>query len=546
MTKRDRVLWLLAITATAGALYLSGLTVWSVWVTRSQVPWRDQWTYLEDAREILAHHWGRLWYSYWGHRPVIVRLVTLANVRFFSGLNSPVVGIIFAEQAATAVLLVYAAWRLFGRLSKPVFVIVAALIVDLCFWSLQLENLVWAGQIGYILVWTSAAGAFFLLARSTGVALALGIVSTLCTPGGLFVWPVLIVEAWILRLNARVRTLMVLTGVVAVGLYLYHYQKGPPMGMGGLQSLLHPEKSIPILGMLLAGPVTAASIPAAMFLGCMALIVALYALVKMVRCQPPAMVTACGALTLFALFTIFSLVGGRVGPELVEPRIQLHQLVIPSRYYTIIGLFWAPLILVSVWLVTRNRREWPQLAVAGSMAIGLTLGTASWQIGEAANWRGYFHEVDVAGSALIMHVDDPGNRSLAEIYPDVAMRSRISAWLEKDHLALFAERRAHLLGLHVVNVDENACQGAAQSVVPVGGGAFRITGWAVPPRDLVFANASSTIVGIARSGLRRPDLAGRPDTVGWQGYAKGSGPIRVYGVLDDSGHYCRAGEFVLP
>jgi hypothetical protein len=69
------------------------------------------------------------------------------------------------------------------------------------------------------------------------------------------------------------------------------------------------------------------------------------------------------------------------------------------------------------------------------------------------------------------------------------------------------------------------------------------------PRDLVFADASGLIIGLARSGLRRPDLAGKiaaayMDEAGWRGYTAdpGDGPIEVYGVMREPGRHCPVGE----
>jgi hypothetical protein len=531
----------------------------------------------------MAHVWPRLWYSYWGHRPVIARLVTLLDVRFFTGLSSRVLVLVLTVQAAHAGLLVYIAWRLLARRSRPIFLIVAALIVQLSFSSLQLENFIWAADAGYLLVWASATAAFFLLAIYAGAAsmrsvllgacVLSGIVSTLSVPNGLFVWPVLLLQAWILRLRVRVLALLILTGALVIGVYLWGYQQGPPMGMGALQAVLHPEKSIPIVGMLLVAPLTALSIQGAMAIGCVTLVCALYTLVKVFRDRPPALVTVYGALAFFALLTFLSLVSNRVSPDFVESKVRLHVLVIPSRYYSMVFFCWAGLIGTSVWLTMKNTREWPQLAVLGAMAVAMTLGTVSWQVGEAANWRGYYRELDVAASALIMHVNDPANRALAEIYPEVGLRSRVSAWLEMNRLAIFSQRRASFPGRRIAapGVDGMRCRGEIQSIVPVGDGVFRIAGWAMdtrsgqPPRDLVFADRTATIVGVARSGLRRPDLQGKIDaksdavpldavpfdavpfdTTGWEGYARygttpGEQSIAVYGVLDDSGHYCRVG-----
>jgi hypothetical protein len=86
-------------------------------------------------------------------------------------------------------------------------------------------------------------------------------------------------------------------------------------------------------------------------------------------------------------------------------------------------------------------------------------------------------------------------------------------------------------------------------------GWLSVTGWVWDrqdrhaPRDLVFADASGLAIGLARSGLRRPDLSGKIEAAyldegGWKGYVTDPGvaPIEVYGVLGDSGHYCRIGE----
>ncbi len=560
----DRWLWPVAGLLAGIALYLSGITVWTVWIARSEVPWRDQWTFLDDAREILAHRWTRLWYSYWGHRPVMTRLLQVLDIRWFSGLNTPVLMLNLALQGGEAGLLIWIAWRVFGRPMRPLFVIAAALILQLSFSSLQMEGLIWAAYVGYLLVWTSATAAFLLLATCSqqvplkgvllGACILSGITSTLSSANGAFVWPVLILQAWVLRLSVRVRATLLLAGVLVLGIYFRGYQPETGLGMGVASALLHPGRSIPILGMLAAAPLTSVSITWAMVAGCVALVAAIYVLVKAALCRAPALVTVYAGLALFALLTMGSIVTSRISPEFVAERVRLHLLVVPSRYYTAIFLFWAGSGGLSLWMAMRNRREWAQFAVVGSMLAIVTLGTSFWQIGEAANWRGYFGEIDVAGSALIMHVDDSGNPALAQIYPDAGLRDRISTWLQQGKLALFAERRARLVGQRVAaaGIENGGCQGEAENAAYVSDGVLRITGWAVdvhnggPPRDLVFTDRSGMITGVARSGLRRPDLKQKIEAVGWQGYARtaGAGSLDVYGVLDGAGHYCHVGKTI--
>jgi len=451
-------------------------------------------------------------------------------------------------QAVHAALLIWIGWQLFARRSQPVFVIFAALIIQLCFSSLQMENFIWAADPGYLLVWTTATASFLLLAISAGRAeliagcVFLGIVSTLSCPNGIFVWPVLVLQAWILRLSMRVRVLLAACGALIIAAYFWHYDPGPDLGMGAGRALLHPWQSIPIVGMLAAATLTSVSVRCAMSVGCIVLVAVVYILIKVWRYHPPALLSAYGALAVFALLTLAGMMTSRISPEFIAERVRLHLLVFPSRYYTTVFFFWAGLGGVSLWMAMKNSREWPQLVAAGSMVAVVALGTLFWQIGEAANWRGYYREIDVAGSALIMHVDDPANSALAQIYPDAGLRDRISAWLEQRRMALFSQRRATLVGQSVGNIEDEHCAGRGETAVRVDDGVYRITGWAAnSPRDLVFADGSSRIVGVARTGLRRPDLA-RGD-VGWQGYARTPlAGVEVYGVLDDSGHYCRVGQ----
>src|SRR4051794_24498387 len=161
---RRSLILLSILTLAAITAFTPALTIWSVWTAKTEVPWRDQWKFLNDARQIQTHHWPSLWYAYWGHRPVIARLATLFGLTFFPTLNTPLIVLILAVQAAHAGLLVYIARRLFHPISRPVFLIAAALIIQLAFSSLQLENFLWAAQIGYVLVWAGATAAFFLLA----------------------------------------------------------------------------------------------------------------------------------------------------------------------------------------------------------------------------------------------------------------------------------------------------------------------------------------------------------------------------------------------
>ena len=584
--RQSRWIWAAAIAAIIGTAYLNWITLWTVWTAKSGVPLRDQWPFLDDARAMLAGNdvFSTLWACYWGHRPVVARLITLADVRWFSGSNAPLIALNLIFQTGHAVLLAYAAWMLFRRVSWPVFLLAAALIFHLSLSALQMENLIWGAQVGYVLVAGSATAAFVLLAIYAGLpgrasapktrglkefmllggCIVAALLSTLSRPDGLLTWPVLVAQAFVLRLRAGVRILLTLAGCLAIGAYFWRYEPGAPLGMGVRAAILHPLQSLPIVAMLMVEPISVVSARAGTWLGMVALVFATYAFSKVFRTKaaPPPMLSVFGAVALFSLATISTLVMGRISPEFIASRGNFP--LFPSRYSTTAFFFWAGMLGISTWLVLQDRRTWPQFSVLGSMVLALTFGTALWQIGEAKNWRAYITELDVASTSLMLGLPDAdlpdADRTMLEgIYPDIPLRSEVLSWLQLKGLSFFSERRARLMGSSISPeaLTPGRCEGSVETPVLLKNGWLRVTGWVWdrsekrPPRDLVFVNTSGRVIGLARGGLRRPDLLGKVasqylDAAGWKGYTTdpGSGPIEVYGVLDEAGRYCRISEIL--
>jgi hypothetical protein len=522
---------LIAVTA-----YLNWMTLWTLWTAASEVPWRDQWTYLDDARSILQGHdaLNRLWYCFWGHRLVMTRLITALDVRFFSGLNTPIVALSLMLQIGQAAALSWAAWRLFRGISIWVFALTAALIFHLLLSPHQLENLIWGGQIGYMVASAGATAAFFLLALLAGETglksrallagcVAAGIVSTLGSANGVLVWVVLLLQASILGLPRSVRILLASIACVVSIVYFWGYQAGPPLGMGLKRAVLHPAQSVPLVGMLAAGPISVFSLPLGKFGGCVALAAAAYAGIKSFRARPPAYLTFYGAVAMFAFATIVTMVISRISPEFVASRPRW--LLLPSRYFTAPFFLWASLFGISVWLWMKDRRKWPQFVIIGSMVFALTIGTIRWQVYAAHDWRSYYQELDIAATGLILDVHDS---AVDRIYPDVPLRSDIRGWLLSNGLSVFHEPRGRLMGTRIQSVDSQ-CQGAWERTTPVNQSVFRASGWVRDVRDLVFADEAGVVIGLARRGLDSR----------WQGYFRkpSTGHVAVYGVLANR-QYC--------
>ena len=63
-TSRSYWIWSAAGVLVVATVYLNGITFWSVWSARSEVPWRDQWSYFDDAKAIRAEDQELLLRSY--------------------------------------------------------------------------------------------------------------------------------------------------------------------------------------------------------------------------------------------------------------------------------------------------------------------------------------------------------------------------------------------------------------------------------------------------------------------------------------------------
>src|SRR5207302_1470166 len=86
------------------------------------------------------------------------------------------------------------------------------------------------------------------------LCVAAGLISSYTMPNGLFVWPVLVGEAIFLRWPRRGIVALAVVGAVVVTTYLWHYDRGPAMGMGIAGMVRDPVHAVMLLGFVLAGP----------------------------------------------------------------------------------------------------------------------------------------------------------------------------------------------------------------------------------------------------------------------------------------------------
>lgn len=70
-------------------------TAWAVAQFRTNVLWRDQWWFLGELQSVYeGKSWAQILLSpYWGHRPVIPRLLFYLDARWFGFRNTPLLSV---------------------------------------------------------------------------------------------------------------------------------------------------------------------------------------------------------------------------------------------------------------------------------------------------------------------------------------------------------------------------------------------------------------------------------------------------------------------
>src|SRR6185436_12153740 len=210
----------LLVAAAALTIVLAARTFWYVFHSVTNVPYPDQWVMLQEVRALRTGQsgWSYLWSPYWGHRPLIPRLLILLSVRYLHYSMLPFIITNVAAQISMVLVMALLFQRLFpdrGRL----FWLSAIAMLHLLLSSLQMEIFVLGIGIMYTVGYASAVAAIVLLGTEVDprlkfkarfwIALLLGIIATAFVAIGPLIWPILILEAWLVRV--RTKDLAILT-----------------------------------------------------------------------------------------------------------------------------------------------------------------------------------------------------------------------------------------------------------------------------------------------------------------------------------------------
>jgi len=539
--------WTLVIAALAATLRVNIFTISQIPRATTAVPWYDQWIMVDELRH------PALWSPYFGHRLVIPRLIFQADARWAS-LGS-LTWLIMTIHVAHMLLLTALAWLLIGRKSRIGFALACVVILNLVLSPFQMENLLWSNQVQFVLVYAAATAAFlFLGAARRNIWFAVpaavsALTATLTMANGLIVWPILILEAWHLRLSRSTIIALAAAGAAILTAYLWHYH-AVAMGMGVGGMIRDPLHALQLLGLLIAGPLDFISIPIGTVVALLALVPMGWLMFDMLRKRSPeqTLATALAALTIFLFLTLVSIVSGRMSPQWFEA---LHgAFPIPSRIFTPILLFWtaiALVILYTCWIYVR-RPIW--LAMYGVLFSVLMFGSVSRQLISAEDWADFFGGTEAVGSSLLLDIPDPQLQTL--LWPSKPQLDEWVAFLREKRLAMFAEPRATWPGKRATDLFQPAaahCIGGIETTKQLNG-SWRVEGWAwntdrgAPPTDIILLDTSGMIAGLARGGFRHgyfPGLLMEPGPVPashaslrhseFLGYARGDPPWTLHAVI---------------
>ncbi len=541
------VLWLIA-------LFTLVTTIWATVSHYSVVPFWDQWNgtigfyekWLTEGADKIA----LLFSQHNEHRIALPRLFFLLDCELGRCDNSVSIVTIFITQLLTVVLLGYAFLKA-GGARKDYFAFILPFLIIANYSWVQHENLTWGFQIQFVGVYFWGASSIIALAlvkesvtnQRQVLLMATSLVAasfaTFSMANGILVMPILILLAFFLRFSFKKHIalwlFMFLLAISYFRGYISPANHGQPLEtlfkqpfellayacayLGGVfrQGFsLFPKVSV-ILGggyILLAG---------------FFVILHLKGKQKLNNLQL-ALLAIAGFILLTAIVTGLGRVKFGIGQAF------------SSRYTTPVLIGWCSLFLLC-W--TYGKRTQKVAIIAG---IVFLLALVKVQEGLNVNESGVVFNRDLGLLSVMLGTND--SVKIAQLYPSKEEVLERSTFLKNNNLSLY-EYGFHLLlnkslednysgGLHdfcsgyfdTIKTDSNLEQGAV------------VEGWSwvteerKPADYIVIADAERNVVGVAFSGVFRPDVAAvlgsRNKKAGWQGYVKDTPPkLTAYAVANN-------------
>lgn len=578
--------WVLVVFGILTVVFMAAI----VYETYSPIIFWDQWTIVNDIIQSNGHPTlAQLWAPNNEHRIPFGRLTGYADLAFFGGRNVSLLIEIFVVQLLEAFLLIWMFHRYSGR-PRPVFLTAAGFVTFCIFYPIQIENFVWGFQISFVLAMFAASSAIAAMVVhadlassqtpspwvtvSLLVSMAAALVSELSLASGIFVWPLLLLTAFGLRVPRKTYYLVAAVGAVAMAGFLWNFHP-PGHHANPLQSLRHPLAILRYIRVYLAftwDPAMPSGSDWPTFaesLVVLAVGITLVALLRLlIRRSPEDKLQ-----TFFLMNMVFVLITAAV-TGLGRVNFGISQAT-TSRYQTFALLFWACLVGMILLRLSDPKSFIPARLLEVQVVLILAL-TASGPRFESSRQAAKARQASLAQGYREL-VRNPSNgearrqlspfSDLANAYeylrshnvgPDIRDYGGIQGAIEPvkpsgslEPISPSETAQLKVKGFQVM--PSTQCAGFVDAVEPVIGEANRVVaqGWAWNvasarrPSGIVLALADGTVAGKADVSMPRPDVKDQIPGVtsldtGWRGeaYVPRGAALRAFAALDDSKLVC--------
>jgi hypothetical protein len=569
----------------ATAAWTIATTLYIDMAAYSPLPWGDHWDYLRSyfERERLSPSW--LFGQHNEHRIATARLFYTADLELFGGRNVFLLASIVATQAIHACLL-YRLGIAAARFSRAGAAGIAGLTLTTAFSSQQYTNFTWAFQLPFVMVFLFASTAHFALMRYAvgepdtqrwkafawlGTAVGAAWAATYTLANGLVVWPALVLLGWVLGVSRRVTLLMVITAAVAWATYMADY--ATPVQHGSIKEALYQTPRVVVFALAYLGtPVddTVAAL-ASLFgtagdnlraaFGATAGLVGVWLFIRLATqwLKNPGRFNAAQVVLLhLALFIGLTAIVTALGRATTFGLVD----AMTSRYATPALMFWTCLAILVLsgqqWRQEPRDSLPPMFQTVLALLVGLIAINQAPRIAMARGASEHLGEVE---NAIRGGVYSP--ELWGRIYYNPQAMLPVTDVLKQRRLSIFRDATTSWPGQPLTQVltvaSPSECMGHVDSVVDVPNstdGGVEISGWAwdarqaSPPEQVVLADESGVIRGVATNIVPRPDvvsaLPATVDTpyVGWRGFVVKRGSptqLTAYLVGDDGRTACAIG-----
>ena len=541
------------------ALAIVASTLVSIFESHLLGPFRDFWKFMpvleaidrgESLLPLLFKHHGH------GHRLVVPRLFYLAEYSFFQGRNvfllsaSMMLHVAFLSILLRAVLKRENALSLCERIFALGFVLAVGLSATQYGNFIRPWNIHWSlCGIGVI---SALACGIRIHASSANdsprkawfwwtLAVTAAWIANYSMANGLLAWPCLLLAGGLLRLKWPFMAGIAAMSGLAIPLFL--------VDLSGVSAATKVDRIGDIFVWMLkclGSPVSWTNESTGMALACFGTIAAGGLAIRLFRRGTsvlPGEALLLGTMV-FAWGSVVAIAVGRVNFAWD-----------PSRYQTVVLLFWQSLALLGV-LAFRgaersHRRVRSGVILASTLWLALCVLPAHTKSRE--EMKEFVSGIRAANTAILIGV--PIRHQYVKVLPLSDRRhgrdtvARYRPLLEEKKLGVFAAGHHELLGRRSDDIfpsgDDRTCEGGVErafTALPGGLGYAELRGWvsgevARNLEDVLFVvNHTGVIVGLARVLYRPYDLLGaRSDArVSWRGYARtGPGSLNVLGIGED-------------